>query len=142
MSRCLGRWGGLVSAVVMTVAISSSTADAQQCPKGKLRIYASLPMGGVTHSVAIGLKNGLEMAVAEADGVVAGYCLEVVALSGGSPQTTTWDAGIEAKNAFTAVGDPEAIVYIGPFSAAATTISMPITNRAYMAQLGPSATYA
>ena len=71
------------------------------------------------------------------DGVVAGYCLEVVTLDGDSPQTTTWDPVIEARNASMAVADPEAIVYVGPFTSGASTISMPITNRASMAQLGP-----
>jgi branched-chain amino acid transport system substrate-binding protein len=140
------RWGGMVSAVALALmfaaVIGVSTTDAQQCPKGKLRIYASLPMQGVTHSVAMGLKNGLEMAVAEVGGAIAGYCLEVVTLDGDSPQTTIWDPAIEAKNAYTALGDPEAIVYIGPFSSAANTISMPITNRASMAQRGLAATYA
>jgi branched-chain amino acid transport system substrate-binding protein len=129
-------------AVIFAVVIGVSTTEAQQCPKGKLRIYASLPMQGVTHTVAIGLKNGLEMAVAEVGGAVAGYCLEVVTLDGDSPQTTTWDPAIEAKNAYTAVGDPEAIVYFGPFTSGASTISMPITNRASMAQLSPAATHA
>jgi branched-chain amino acid transport system substrate-binding protein len=138
----LGSWGGLVSVAAVALMIPLSGAGAQPCPKGKLRLYASLPMRGVTHSVAIGLKNGLEMAVAEVDGAVAGYCLEIVTMDGDSPQTTTWDPAIEAKNAYTAISDPEAIVYVGPFSAAATTISMPITNRAYMAHLGTSATYA
>ena len=139
------RWRTTSSAVsialMLASAIAFSTSDAQQCPKGKLRIYASLPMQGVTRSEAIGLKNGLEMAVAEAGGAVAGYCLEVVALDGDSPQTTIWDPVIEAKNASQAVGDPEAIAYVGPFSSAATRISMPITNRAFMAQMGISATY-
>jgi branched-chain amino acid transport system substrate-binding protein len=138
----LGTWVAMVSAVAMTVAIAICTADAQQCPKGRLRLYASWPLQGVTNPEAIGLKNGVDLAVAEAGAAVAGYCLEVVTLDGDSPETTTWDPVIEAKNAFTAIADPLAMVYIGPYSAAAASISTPITNRAYMAQLGPTATYA
>lgn len=146
MSRKAGmrpeRWVAVVSAVAIAVVIAVSAADAQQCPKGTLRLYASWPFQGFTNPEAIGMKNGVELAVAEAGGAVAGYCLEVVTLDGDSPETTRWDPLIEAKNAYTAVGDPLAIVYIGPVSSAATTISMPITNRASMAQVGPSATYA
>ena len=133
-----------VVAFVLMVAVVLAVAptDAQPCPKGKLRIYGSWPMQGVTHSVAIGLKSGLEMAVEEVGGTVAGYCLQLVHLSGDSPQTTTWDPAIEARNAYMAVGDSEAVAYIGPYSSAASRISLPITNRASMAQLGPSATYA
>jgi branched-chain amino acid transport system substrate-binding protein len=134
--------GMAISVLALAVGLGISTAEAQQCPKGRLRLYASLPLQGGTHSEAIGLKNGLEMAVAEAGGAVAGYCLEVVALDGDSPETTIWDPVIESKNAFTAIMDPLAIAYIGPFSSAASRISMPITNRAFMAQLGISATYA
>jgi branched-chain amino acid transport system substrate-binding protein len=133
-----GTWVGMVSAVVIAV----STADAQPCPQGRLRLYASWPLQGVTNPEAIGLKNGVDLAVAEVGGAVAGYCLEIVTLDGDSPETTTWNPAIEEKNAFTAVADPLAIVYIGPYSAAAATISMPITNRAHMAQLARTATYA
>ena len=136
------RSGAGVIAVVFAVMMSVSTTEAQPCPKGNLRIYASWPMQGVTHSVAIGLKSGLEMAVEEVGGTVAGYCLQLVHLDGDSPQTTTWAPAIEARNAYMAVGDSEAVAYIGPYTSAASRISLPITNRASMAQLGPSATYA
>ena len=136
------RSGAAVIAVILAVMMSVSTAEAQPCPKGTLRIYASWPMQGVTHSVAIGLKSGLEMAIEEVGGNVAGYCLQLVHLDGDSPETTTWAPAIEARNAYTAVGDSEAVAYIGPYTSAASRISLPITNRASMAQIGPSATYA
>jgi len=71
-----GTWVGMVSAAVMTVVIAVSTVDAQQCSKGPLRLYASWPFQGVSNPEAIGLKNGVDLAVAEAGGAVAGYCLE------------------------------------------------------------------
>ena len=139
------RWLGMVSAVAVAVVIAASTADAQQCPKGRLRVYTSWPMQGATIREATGMKNGVDMAVAEAGGAVAGYCLEVVNLDNALQQTGRWDirgdSAVEAENANKAVADPQAIVYIGPYNSGTAKTSIPITNRAYMAQITPSATY-
>src|SRR5690349_2590665 len=115
--------------------------DAQQCPKGKLRIYTSWPMQGAMLPEGTGMKNGVDLAVAEANGAVAGYCLEVVNLDDASPQTGKWDGAVEAENANKAVGDPLAIVYVGTYNSGAAKVSIPITNRAHMAQVTPANTY-
>src|SRR5262245_14499946 len=135
------RWHGMGSVVAVAVVIAVSTADAQHCPKGKLRIYTSWPLQGVTNPEAIAMKNGVDMAVAEAGGAVAGYCLEVVHLDNASPQTGKWDEAVEAENARKAVADPQAIVYIGPYNSGAAMISARINNRASMAQITVGATY-
>ena len=88
-----------------------------------------------------GMKNGVDMAVAEVGGAVAGYCLEVVNLDDASPQTGKWDGAVEAENANKAVGDPLAIVYIGTYNSGAAKVSIPINNRAHMAQITPANTY-
>ena len=88
-----------------------------------------------------GMKNGVELAVSEAGWVVAGYCLEIVSLDDASPQTGKWDGAVEAENANKAVGDPLAIVYIGTYNSGAAKVSIPITNRAHMAQVTPANTY-
>ena len=87
------------------------------------------------------MKNGVDLAVAEAGGAVAGFCLEVVNLDDASPQTGKWDGAVEAENANKAVGDPLAIVYIGTYNSGAAKVSIPITNRAHMAQVTPANTY-
>src|SRR5205085_7530659 len=91
-------------------------AAAQQCPKGKLRFYTSWPMQGAMLPEGTGMKNGVELAVAEANGVTAGYCIEIVTLDDASPQTGKWDGAVEAENANKAVADPLAIVYIGTYN--------------------------
>jgi branched-chain amino acid transport system substrate-binding protein len=73
--------------------------------------------------------------------VVGGYCLEIVNLDDASPQTGKWDGAVEAENANKAVGDPLAIVYIGTYNSGAAKVSIPITNRAHMAQVTPANTY-
>jgi len=134
------KWLGIACLALLVVALAAP-ADAQQCPKGKLRIYTSWPMQGAMIPEGTGMKNGVDMAVAETGGVVAGYCLEVVNLDDASPQTGKWDGAVEAENANKAVGDPLAIVYIGTYNSGAAKVSAPITNRAHMAQVTPANTY-
>ena len=138
------RWGWLgifAAAGLVMVATVAPDAPAQQCPKGKLRIYTSWPMQGAMIPEGTGMKNGVDMAVAEAGGVAAGYCLEIVNLDDASPQTGKWDGAVEAENANKAVADPLAIVYIGTYNSGAAKVSIPINNRAHMAQTTPANTY-
>jgi branched-chain amino acid transport system substrate-binding protein len=123
----------LIGCLVAVAALRVSTAGAQQCPKGTLRIYTSWPMQGAMIPEGTGMKNGVDMAVSEVGGVVAGYCLEVVNLDDASPQTGKWDGAVEAEKANKAVADPKAIVYIGTYNSGATKVSMPITQRAHIA---------
>src|SRR6266852_1018835 len=83
------RLGILLSAVLALLATNLMDATAQQCPKGKLRIYTSWPMQGAMIPEGTGMKNGLDMAIAEVGGVAAGYCLEIINLDDASPQTTS-----------------------------------------------------
>jgi branched-chain amino acid transport system substrate-binding protein len=134
------KWLGIACLAVCVVALAAP-ADAQQCPKGKLRIYTSWPMQGAMIPEGTGMKNGVDLAVSEVGGVVAGYCLEVINLDDASPQTGKWDGAVEAENANKAVGDPLAIVYIGTYNSGAAKVSIPINNRAHMAQITPANTY-
>jgi branched-chain amino acid transport system substrate-binding protein len=131
---------GLAGAAALLLA-SAAPADAQQCPKGKLRLYTSWPMQGAMIPESTGMRNGVNLAVGEVGGVVAGYCLEVVNLDDASPQTGKWDGAVEAENANKAVADPLAIAYLATYNSGAAKVSIPITNRAHMAQVTPANTY-
>ena len=130
-----------LAVVLFAFAAAGSTVSAQSCPKGKLRFYTSWPMQGAMLPEGTGMKNGVDMAVSEVNGAVAGYCIEVVNLDDASPQTGKWDGAVEAENANKAVADPLAIVYIGTYNSGAAKVSIPITNRAHMAQVTPANTY-
>ena len=121
------RWGWLGTfgtAVLVMVATIPMDATAQQCPKGKLRIYTSWPMQGAMIPEGTGMKNGVDLAVSEAGGAAAGYCLEVINLDDASPQTGKWDGAVEAENANKAVADPLAIVYIGTYNSGAAKVGL------------------
>ncbi len=135
------KWLGIACVAALVVVALAAPSDAQQCPKGKLRIYTSWPMQGAMIPEGTGMKNGVDMAVAEVGSVVAGYCLEVINLDDASPQTGKWDGAVEAENANKAVADPLAIVYIGTYNSGAAKVSIPINNRAHMAQITPANTY-
>jgi branched-chain amino acid transport system substrate-binding protein len=130
-----------VAALTFAMVISASAAQAQPCSKGTLRIYTSWTLRGEMAAEGGGMKNGVDMAVAEAGSAVAGYCLEVLNLDNASPQTGKWDEAVEAENARKAVADPQAIVYLGPYNSGPAMISARITNRASMAQITVGATY-
>src|SRR5262245_62553741 len=63
-------WNGLGWAVglAFAVTLAASLAEAQPCPKGTLRIYTSWALQGDRAAEGRGMKNGVEMAVAEAGG--------------------------------------------------------------------------
>jgi branched-chain amino acid transport system substrate-binding protein len=135
-----GKWLAVLAVGALGLSVAGPAA-AQQCPKGKLRIYTSWPMQGAMIPEGTGMKNGVDMAVGEVGGVVAGYCIEVVNMDDASPQTGKWDGAVEAENANKAVADPLAIVYIGTYNSGAAKVSIPINNRAHMAQITPANTY-
>src|SRR5207253_11068665 len=105
--------------VLFAFAAAGGNAAAQQCPKGKLRLYTSWPMQGAMLPEGTGMKNGVDLAVPEVNGAVAGYCLEVVNMDDASPQTAKGDGAVEAENANKAVGDPLATAYTGTYDAGA-----------------------
>src|SRR6266850_3326392 len=86
-----------VAIVLFAFAAAGGNAAAQQCPKGKLRLYTSWPMQGAMLPEGTGMKNGVDLAVSETHGAVAGYCLEVVNLDDASPQTGKWDGAVEDR---------------------------------------------
>ena len=131
-----------VAVVLFGLGVAGGDVAAQgNCPKGKLRFYTSWPMQGAMLPEGTGMKNGVDMAVAEAGGVAAGFCIEVVNLDDASPQTGKWDGAVEAENANKAVGDPMAIVYIGTYNSGAAKVAMPKLNQANMLMLSPANTW-
>src|SRR5262249_8737505 len=119
-------------AVLLGLSVAGADVAAQSGPKGKLRLHTSWPMQRAKPPQGTGMKNGVDLAVGEINGAVAGYCLEVVNLDDASPQTGKWDGAVEAENANKAVADPLAIVYIGTYNSGAAKVSIPINNRAHM----------
>src|SRR3989442_2941717 len=82
-----------ITAVVVAllgVAVFLADADAQQCPKGKLRLYTSWPMQGAMIPQGTGMKNGVDLATSKVGGVGACHRLEDGNPDQPPPQTGKW----------------------------------------------------
>src|SRR5213593_4277260 len=86
-----------VLAVALLGVLYLASADAQQCPKGKLRLYTSWPMQGAMIPEGTGMKNGVDLAVSEVGGVVAGHCLEIITRDTASRQRGKWEGGASSR---------------------------------------------
>jgi branched-chain amino acid transport system substrate-binding protein len=106
-----------------------------------IKIYASWPMQGAMIPEGTAMLNAARMAIEEAKSEVAGYKIEMVFLDDASPTTGSWDGQVESGNAQKAIADEQALVYFGTYNSGAAKISMPLTNRAGMAQITPANSY-
>lgn len=132
----------VLSIVVLASLILSLGVGCGQAPAAKtIKIYASWPMQGSMIPEGTAMLNAAKMALDEVKGEVAGYKLELVFLDDASPTTGSWDGQIEASNAQKAIADEAALVYFGTYNSGAAKISMPLTNKANMAQITPANSY-
>ena len=129
-------WCGVVG-----LALNAASVFAGERPAGVIKLYTSWPMQGAMIPEGTAMKRAVDLAVEHAGGMVAGQKIEVVNLDDASPVTGSWDGTIEAENAQKAVADPNAMVYIATYNSGAAKVSMPITNKAGMAQISPANTY-
>jgi branched-chain amino acid transport system substrate-binding protein len=109
--------------------------------KGVVRLYTSWPMQGAMIPEGTAMKRAVDLAVEHVGSMVAGYKVEVVNLDDASPVTGSWDGTVEAENAQKAIADADAMVYIATYNSGAAKVSMPITNKAGMAQVTVANTY-
>ncbi|RPJ32082.1 MAG: branched-chain amino acid ABC transporter substrate-binding protein [Planctomycetaceae bacterium] len=109
--------------------------------KGVVKLYTSWPMQGAMIPEGTAMKRAVDLAVEHAGSMVAGYRIEVVNLDDASPVTGSWDGTVEAENAQKAIADADAMVYIATYNSGAAKVSMPITNKAGMAQVTVANTY-
>jgi branched-chain amino acid transport system substrate-binding protein len=129
-------WG-----LVFCLALSLVPVLAGEQPKGTIKLYTSWPMQGAMIPEGTAMKRAVDLAVEHAGGMVAGFKVEVINLDDASPVTGSWDGTVEAENAQKAVADSDAMVYIATYNSGAAKVSMPITNKAAMAQVTVANTY-
>jgi branched-chain amino acid transport system substrate-binding protein len=106
-----------------------------------LKIYASWPMQGTMIPEGTAMLNAAKMALDEVNSQVAGYTVQLVFTDDASPTTGSWDGQVESNNAQKAIADDQAMVYFGTYNSGAAKISMPLTNKAGMAQITPANSY-
>ena len=127
-------------------AAAGQEAAVPSAGENVIRIYTSWPLQGPMLPEGESMKRAVDLALKHyldaRDGQgPAGFTIEVVNLDDASPTTGSWDGTIEAENAQKCVNDPDCMVYFATYNSGAAKVSIPITNRAGMAQITPANTY-
>jgi branched-chain amino acid transport system substrate-binding protein len=84
------------------------------------------------------VERGTELALAQVHARIGKYRIDYVVLNDSTAQAGTWVPGLVADNAHDAAADKTTIGYIGEFNPAASAISIPVLNRAGIAQVSPA----
>jgi branched-chain amino acid transport system substrate-binding protein len=136
-----------LAAVALALALGACGGSSQTAlsgpamPGSTLTIYSSLPLQGATSGQAEGIVNGAKLALQDAGLKVGNYTIKYASLDDSTAATGATNNAAVARNAQRAGSDPTTIAYIGEFNSGATEISLPILNRAGIAQISPSNTY-
>jgi len=111
-----------------------------------IKIMTSWPLQGPMLPEGESMKRAVDLALkhylADRDGVgPAGFDIDLINLDDASPTTGSWDGTIEAENAQKCVNDEDCMVYFATYNSGAAKVSIPITNKAGLAQITPANTY-
>jgi branched-chain amino acid transport system substrate-binding protein len=131
---------GLLPGVV-ACGSSSSKLSGPAIKGGTLTIYSSLPLQGASAAQSEAIVNGARLALSEAGSKIGNYHVSYVSTDDSTAAAGAADKAAIARNARRAASDPSTIAYIGEFNSGATETSLPILNRAGVAQVSPSNTY-
>jgi branched-chain amino acid transport system substrate-binding protein len=112
--------------------------EANRIPGKRLVIYLSGPLHGASNAIAHAQVNAARLALAEQGARVGKYLIELKVLDDSTPQSDGWDPNQTILNARLSAQDPAAIGYLGELNSGATAISIPVLNRAGIAQVSPS----
>ena len=104
---------------------------------GALKVYASLPMHGVSEGAARAAADGMRLALDDRKRRAGGRDIELVVLDASEPDGETWDPEIVEKNAERAADDPAAIAYLGELDHGGSAVSLPVTNSEGILQISP-----
>src|SRR3954464_5236043 len=108
---------------------------------GSLTIYSSLPLQGDSRPQSQDVVNGEKMALEEHGNKAGSHTIKYVSLDDATASTGKWEPGQVSADARKAVGDKNAVAYLGEFNSGASAISIPIINEAGILQVSPSNTY-
>jgi branched-chain amino acid transport system substrate-binding protein len=109
--------------------------------KGTIKLVSSLPRTGSANGQTTTIVNGIRLAIADYNGVVAGFMVSYQDLDDATLAEGQWTATAEAANAHHALRDPDVVAYIGPYNSGAAKVSMPILNQEGLVQVSMASTY-
>ena len=124
--------------VVLLAGCGGGPAQIGRISGRKLTIYASLPKQGLWSSQALAVQQGAELALHQVHNAVGRYKIAFVVLDDSTAGAGTWVPGLVANNARQAAADKSTVGYLGEFNPDASAISIPVLNRAGVAQISPA----
>jgi branched-chain amino acid transport system substrate-binding protein len=106
-----------------------------------LTVYASVPLQGASGGQGMAIENGAGLAVDAVGGKVGKYTIKYVRLDDSLASTGAADEGKAAQNARQAVSNKDTIGYIGEYNSGISKVTIPILDKAGIAQISPANTY-
>jgi branched-chain amino acid transport system substrate-binding protein len=109
-------------------------------PGRTLTVYVSVPLQGASAVSGAAIVNGAQLALERAGGRIGRFRIALRRLDDTTVARHEWDPGQTSDGARLAALDPTTIGYIGELDSGASAISIPILNRAGIAQISPTST--
>jgi branched-chain amino acid transport system substrate-binding protein len=132
--------GALLAVGALLTGCGSKLAIGVQISGRTLTIYGSAPLHGASRVNAEAAMAGASMALSAIHGRIGKYRINFKPLDDSTAQRGEWDPGQTTVNARVAVQDRSTIAYIGELNSGASAVSIPLLNRAGIAQVSPAST--
>ena len=138
--------GCLVAALAVGVTAcgdsgGGSSGSGSKISGSTLTVYASVPLQGASGGQGMAIENGAGLALDSVGGKVGKYTIEYKRLDDSLASTGAADEGKAAQNARQAVSNKNSIGYIGEYNSGISKVTIPILNKAGIAQISPANTY-
>jgi branched-chain amino acid transport system substrate-binding protein len=137
-------WGrraiAVVALVVSVAGCGTTEAVGNRIAGDTLTIYSSVPLHGDSSVGGMAVVNAAKLALAQIRGRIGRYHVAFKVLDDSTPQSDEWNPGQASVNAHLAVLDKTTIGYLGDLDSGASAISIPLLNRAGIAQISPTST--
>jgi branched-chain amino acid transport system substrate-binding protein len=130
------------AAILAAVVVAGCGGDdgggdsAKASSGGSLTVYSSLPLQGASKNQAQAIRNGMKLALAQANGRVGDYKIKYTSLDDSTAQAGAWTPEATSANARKAAQDDSTIAYLGEFNSGASAVSIPILNETGVPQNG------
>ncbi|HWE33892.1 MAG TPA: branched-chain amino acid ABC transporter substrate-binding protein [Solirubrobacteraceae bacterium] len=132
--------GVAIGIALLALSGCSDTAPPNRVHGTRLTIYASVPLEGASADSAEAVLNGAGIALDQIADRIGRYHIVFRTLDDATIKAHGWDPGQTEANARIAAADRGTVGYIGDFDSGASAISIPLLNRAQIAQVSPSST--
>jgi len=106
-----------------------------------MTVYASAPLRGEHARDGRDVVDAMKLALQQAGGRAGPFTLNLVALDPTDPETGRWGQEQVLANARAAIGDRNAIAYVGELESAASALALPVLNEGAVPQVSPTSTY-